>query len=63
MTSLRLALIAVVLIVPMSVSMTSAQAASAHNSQAGANGPTTKNEAPTGRHLRSAKRPYRKRAM
>ena len=56
MKSLKIALAAIVLTTPVACVTTSAQAASAHNSQAGANGPTTNNDAPTGRHLRSKKR-------
>ncbi len=55
MNPLKIALAAIVLITPVACVTTSAQAASAHNSQAGANGPTTNNEAPTGRHLRTKK--------
>ena len=48
------------LALPLPFVATSASAATAHNSQAGANGPTSNDAAPTGRHF---KRMKHKKAM
>ncbi len=62
MTTIKLAaaLGILTLALPLPFVATSASAATAHNSQAGANGPTSNNDAPTGRHL---KRMKHKKAM
>lgn len=49
----KTALAATTLAISLACAAPAAHAASAHNSQAGANGPTTNNDAPTGRHPKS----------
>jgi Spy/CpxP family protein refolding chaperone len=57
------ALAAATLAISLACAAPATQAASAHNSQAGANGPTTNNDAPTGRHLKSMAAAKLKKAM
>ena len=60
MKMLKIALAVVTLTVPLASFSMPAQAATAHNSQAGANGPTTNDDAPVHRHM---KRMKHKKAM
>ncbi len=60
MKMFQLSVAAVFLMLPLATLATPVEAATAHNSQAGANGPTSNPAAPTGRHM---KRMKHKKAM
>ena len=60
---LKATLAAVTLIVPLAFNAAPVEAATAHNSQAGANGSTTDAAAPTGRHFKHMKHMKHKRTM